>query len=179
VRRSALHKNQNPPLPNLRVIALCYFSYLNFVWNISQWQQKISAWNFIGRQTLMSGSVLHKNHNHPPPYFRVIGLFYTWHVVYCTKHVWRGISIWWICLFMYEKVMLYIFVYKADVRLQLFKPNLPMHMFCAYKHRRFSQRKPKIFKVKICIHQREINYMNTILFLFLYICTLHFVTFSI
>ena len=29
--------------------ALCYFSCLNFVWNISRWLQKISAWNFIGR----------------------------------------------------------------------------------------------------------------------------------
>ena len=25
----------NPPLPDFIVIALCYFSYLNFVWNIS------------------------------------------------------------------------------------------------------------------------------------------------
>ena len=33
---SVLLKNHNPPLPNVRVIALCYFSYLNFVWNISK-----------------------------------------------------------------------------------------------------------------------------------------------
>ena len=30
-RRSALHKNHNPPLPNFRVIALWYFSYLNLM----------------------------------------------------------------------------------------------------------------------------------------------------
>ena len=31
------------------LLSFVFFSYLNFVWNISQWLQKISAWNFIGR----------------------------------------------------------------------------------------------------------------------------------
>ena len=44
-----------------------------------------SAWNFIGSWTLMSGSILQKNHNHPLPYFRLTALcFYTWKMVYCT-----------------------------------------------------------------------------------------------
>jgi len=56
LRRCALHKNHNPPLPNCRFIALSYVSSLNYVWNISQWPQKISAWNVIGRSTLMYSS---------------------------------------------------------------------------------------------------------------------------
>ena len=45
---SVLHKNHNHLLPNFRVIALCYFSYWNFVWNISQCLQKISALKLKG-----------------------------------------------------------------------------------------------------------------------------------
>jgi len=58
------------------------FSNLNFVWNISQWLQKISLWNLIGTYTLMSGSVLHKNHNpHNPFSFYPFSYFnFVWNI---------------------------------------------------------------------------------------------------
>jgi len=52
---SVLHKNRNPPLPNFRIIALCYFSYLkinmvycklqiNEIHNLKQFQKISVGW---------------------------------------------------------------------------------------------------------------------------------------
>ena len=44
---SVLHKNHNPPHSIFKVIALCYVSYLNFVWNIY-----FSAYKIYQHETL-------------------------------------------------------------------------------------------------------------------------------
>jgi len=94
LRRSALHKNHNPPFLSFSVIALCYFSYLNFVSGhlklvgaISQRLLQIWTWNFRGVYISLRRSALHKNHNPPLPNFKVIALWGFFLLKFCVEHI--------------------------------------------------------------------------------------------
>jgi len=84
LRRSVLHKYHNPSLPNFRVNALCYFSFILW-WGTYLSDNKRFQHETIGRWTLMSGSVLRKNHNLPLLNFTVIALCFSI-LSFCVEH---------------------------------------------------------------------------------------------
>ena len=63
LRRKAVHKNHYSRHHTFGVVALCSFSFLNFVRSITQKVFKLLTSNFIGRYMSFRRSAVHKNYN--------------------------------------------------------------------------------------------------------------------